>query len=280
MKHNTFTWQAKDGLALLAQVWKPENEIKAVINLVHGMGEHSGRYANWAKRFVEKNIAVVSFDHRGHGQSEGKRGDSTSYNNFMDDIELLLQKSAEMFPGKAQFLYGHSLGGNLALNFALRRKPELNGLIATSPWLELAEPPSKLLFGFAKVMKKILPSLSQNTNLNRKYISRDAKEVESYATDKYVHSKITIRMFIGVVENGLWALQNAQNLENKLLIHHGTGDKITSHKASEEFFEKVPGNKEIKLWEGAYHELHHEYQRQELFDSTLDWILRGCDEIN
>ena len=272
MNNKVLSWKSIDGLKIFAQTWQPKSEVKAVINLVHGMGEHSGRYYQWAKKFAEKGIAVVSFDHRGHGNSEGKRGHSPSYDSLMNDIDLLFQKSEELYPNVPVFLYGHSLGGNLVLNYVLRKAPKIAGVIATSPWLKLTEQPPKMLLTFAKAMKSIMPSLSQNTNLNPAFISRDEKEVELYAKDKLVHGKITVGMFLDVVNSGIWAIQNARKLKNNALICHGTGDKITSHKASLEFADKVQDSAEVKLFDGAYHELHHESIREELFEHILNWI--------
>jgi len=271
MKNKEFSWKTSDGLSIFAQTWEPETEIQKVINLVHGMGEHSTRYDHWAERFTNQGIAVISFDLRGHGKSEGQRGHSPSYDTLLSDIDLLFAKSTEIYPNLPVFLYGHSLGGNLVLNYALRRNPQLKGVIATSPWLRLTVQPSKILLGFAKMMRSIFPSLSQNTNLDANFISRQANEVEKYKTDPLVHGKISVGMFLGVVEAGIWAIQNAEKLSYNTLIQHGTGDKITSHLASEDFAGKTD-KCEINLWQGAYHELHHEDIREDLFQAILKWI--------
>ncbi len=272
MEKKQFEWLSFDNLKLFAQMWKPSGEIKAVINLVHGMGEHSGRYEQWATKLCEQGFAVISFDLRGHGLSEGQLGHSPAYYALLNDIDLLFAKQKELFPSLPVFLYGHSLGGNLVLNYTLRRVPNIVGVIATSPWLRLSMQPPKILLMFAKLMRSIAPALSQNTKLDAKLISRDALEVERYKSDKFVHGKISVSMFLSIVEAGKWALNNAHLLTVKSLVMHGTGDKITSYKASEEFVEKSNNFATLKLWADAYHELHHEAERQQVFDYLIGWI--------
>ena len=116
----------------------PNNSPEALICFVHGLGEHSGRYVNWAENFNQENIAFCSFDLRGHGKSSGKRGDVSKYDDLMDDVAVFLENGKARFPDCPQFLYGHSLGGNLAANYVLRFRPDLAGVIVTGPAFRLA----------------------------------------------------------------------------------------------------------------------------------------------
>ena len=122
MQHIEFTQQTPDGVQFYFQGWQPETPPKAVVCLVHGLGEHSGRYAHVAAALNDAGYALLGFDLRGHGKSGGPRGHTPSYDTLMDDIGRLLAEAAQRYPGQPQFLYGHSLGGNLVLNYALRRK--------------------------------------------------------------------------------------------------------------------------------------------------------------
>ncbi|MBI5915931.1 MAG: alpha/beta fold hydrolase [Bacteroidetes bacterium] len=133
---------------------------KAVICIVHGLGEHIGRYGHVAEFFSAHGIATFGFDHQGHGRSEGKRGHAPNLGSLLDGIGHLLAVAGEHYPGNPVFLYGHSLGGHLALNFVLRRKPGIRGLIATGPWIRLPKQPSAMLVGFAAVMSRIFPKLT------------------------------------------------------------------------------------------------------------------------
>ena len=115
---------------LYARGWAPKDKPKAVVALIHGLGEHTGRYAHVGAALTEKGYALLGFDLRGHGKSGGPRGHLPSSEAFMTDIDRFLEETAERYPGLPQFLYGHSLGGLLVLNYALRRKPRLAGVIS------------------------------------------------------------------------------------------------------------------------------------------------------
>jgi len=142
MKHTEFKFKTSDELQLFGQSWQPEDRPRAAICLVHGMGEHSGRYGHVADRLTQAGYSVFAFDLRGHGKSLGPRGHTPSYRTLLNDINSLLNEVDKNFPELPLFLYGHSLGGNLVLNYVLRRQPKFKGVIVTGPWLRLAfEPP-------------------------------------------------------------------------------------------------------------------------------------------
>jgi len=270
--HTQFTLKTKDGLKLFAQAWEPVGEIKAVVCFVHGLGEHSGRYELVAQRFNEQGIVFLAFDLRGSGRSEGPRGHTPSYNMFMDDIGYLLEEGERRYPGKAKFLYGHSLGGNLALNYCLRYNPQLNGLIVTSPWLKLALEPSLVQIVLGEIIDKIWPSFSQENGLSAQALSHDPEVVKKYMEDPLVHNRISVRLFFEVSRAGHWALEHSEKLSLPLLLMHGTSDGITSHLASKEFFENAGTSCTLKLWEGQFHELHNELIKEKVISFTLEWV--------
>ena len=193
--HTELSWKARDGITLYAQEWKPEGEPAAqpaaVVCLVHGIGEHSARYAHVADAFTRAGYALISFDLRGHGRSEGPRGHTPSFEMFMADIDLLLDEARRRYPGIPRFLYGHSLGGLLVLNYALRRKPDLQGVIATSPGLRTSITEQKTKILLSNVLGSTLPTLSLSTGLDATQISRDPDVVTAYLADPLVHDQAT-----------------------------------------------------------------------------------------
>ncbi len=270
--HLEFNFQTKDNLKLYAQAWKSDQNPKAVICLVHGHGEHSGRYEELAGRFNKRGLAFCGFDLRGHGKSEGKRGHSPSYPYFIDDYIRFQNEVRKLFPDTPVVLYGHSMGGSIALVMLLRHSVNVNAAIVTSPWIKLAMTPSAFKVGLAKAVRNILPGLVQSTGLDANSISQMSDEVKAYTSDPLVHDKISVATFTCVYKAGLWILNNASKLQTPLLIIHGTGDKITSHNASVEFVEKAGELAQIKLWEGLYHETHHEKEREEIFNYIMSWL--------
>jgi acylglycerol lipase len=216
----------------------------------------------------------VGMDNRGHGKSEGKRGHTPSLNHLMDDVDLLLKKTKELFANIPVILYGHSMGGNFAANYVLRRKPNLNGLILTSSYFKLAFDPPAWKIKLAKMVKGIIPGLVQATGLDVTAISRDPKVVENYKADKLNHDKMSAGFFAQVHPAGLYPIEHASELKVKTLAMHGTGDKITSAEGTREFANNNPQMIELKLWDGLYHELHNEPEKQQVFDYIAGWLAK------
>jgi len=240
--------------------------------LVHGIGEHSGRYVQVADSLTQAGYILISFDLRGHGKSEGPRGHTPTYEALMNDIFSLLEVANQQFPQLSFFLYGHSLGGNLVLNYILRRQPQFKGVIVTAPWLCLAfEPPAfKIILG--KITNQLFPAFSQKNGLDTKVLSHDAEVVHAYENDPLVHDHISARMFIGIYQSAQWALEHASEFSLPLLLMHGGDDKIISVEASHEFADKINENCTFKIWDGFYHEIHNEPEKEKVFKFMVDWL--------
>lgn len=272
MKHSTFSLSTHDNLKLFGQSWLTDAPAQAVVCLVHGMGEHSTRYTHVADYLTRNGIAVVTFDHRGHGKSDGKKGHAPDYEALMKDVDLLLKQASSLVPNVPVFLFGHSMGGNVVLNYALRRNPNIKGVIASAPWLHLAFEPSKLDLFLANTMIKIYPSFTQPTKLDATAISRDVNEVKKYKEDPLVHDLISPAMFLGTKNAADWALANADKWKLPLLIYHGTSDKLTGYTGSKEFAQKAKGDITWKSLQGFFHESHNEPEKEVILEMILGWI--------
>ncbi len=274
MKHYEFNWKNPAGKDIYAQGWLPEkNNPKAIILLIHGMGEHSGRYLHVAEFLSSKGYAILSNDRVGHGKSKGQRGHVKKYDHLLDDIVKLHSEATRKFPGVPVFLYGHSMGGGLVLNYILKNpKNGLKGVIATSSALQLAfEPPAfKLTLG--KIMRNIYPAFSQTNEINPQHISRDPEEVEAYKKDPLVHNQISAETALGLLEWGINAIAKTGKIGIPVLLMHGSADKLTSHKGTETFARKSEGDITLKIWEDMYHELHNEPEKAEVLQFILEWL--------
>lgn len=266
-----FTLQNAENIRLQLFDWPVESP-QAVIALVHGQGEHIGRYKHLAEWYNRHDIAVVGMDLQGYGRSEGRRGHARDLDALLDDIGLLLQETRQRYPQVPLFLYGHSMGGNLALNYVARRQPALHGLIATSPWIRLSfeVPALKVLAG--RLLRRFMPTLTLPTGLTARFISQDPAVVQAYQSDPLVHNKISAAAGIILLESAGWLDKYAGEFPVPLLLLHGTGDKIISAPATKEFFGRVTGDITHQEWPGLYHELHNEREQEEVFQYTLNWI--------
>jgi len=271
MTLNEFELQVA-GIKLHGQFYTPET-IKAVVLLVHGLGEHSRRYERTVVPFLANNsIAVVSYDQFGHGNSGGKRGWHPGYSHLLDAVDQMISKAADLFPEQPLFIYGHSMGGNIAINYCLQRKNAVTGLIATSPFLRLAFEPPKWKMTLGRILDKIMPSMTMPSDLDVNAISRDIEEVNAYQSDPLVHDRVSTGYSLELMKQGEWAISHAAEMEIPMLLMHGTDDRLTSYLASEEFENKARDNVKIVLYKGAYHELHHEPEREKMLVKIRSWI--------
>jgi len=273
MKENTFNWQTKANLNIYAKEWIPE-KTKAVICLVHGLGEHVGRYEHVAEYFGNHGYAMIGNDHHGHGKSGGKRGHVPDYETFMEEISQLVVMATERHPDKPIFLYGHSMGGNLAMNYVLQRHPQIAGMVTTGPAIRVpkANQPSAALMTFAKIMDKIYPSLQQPNGLDEKGVCADPAVVEKYKADPLVHDKISIRTALGLLSKGEYLDNYSGKMPIPTLLMHGEKDTLTDPDGSIEFAKRVKENLTFRLWNGLLHEIHNEPQQNQVFEYTLNWM--------
>lgn len=272
MEHITFNLQTGDGLQLYGQGWLPEGAPRAAVCLVHGLGEHSGRYSHVAAALNQAGYALLAFDLRGHGKSPGQRGHAPSWDVLLDDITLLLQEAAQRFPDYPRFLYGHSLGGILVLSYALRRKPQVAGAIVTSPLLRTAFQPPAWKLWLGKTLYNLAPSFALSNELDPRGLSHDQRVVDAYVNDPLVHNRVSARLAMDMLQAGEWALEHAAEFSLPLLLMHGAADPICSPQASSEFAARVPGDCTFKLWDGLYHETHNEPEQGQVFRFMVEWL--------
>lgn len=245
---------------------------EGIVVLVHGFGEHSGRYAeNVVKALNNIGLAVIVYDNIGHGKSGGKRGHCPSYEALLAILHQVIAKGKSVSSDTPFFLYGHSMGGNLVLNYALRYNTTLSGMVATSPYLRLAFRPPKWKMVLGKLMLKILPSLTLPSGLDSNGISRIHEEVRKYESDALVHDKVSPMYSFPIMKAGEWAIEHANQLQTDVLLLHGTGDRIIDYKGTQEFHQNSKRTT-LKLFEGAYHELHHDLCREEMLSTVQNWL--------
>jgi acylglycerol lipase len=273
MNTKNLSW-SQEGIKIHAQAWLA-NHPKAIVCIIHGFAEHGGRYARVADFLNKQDISVFAIDQFGHGQTEGKRGFSPSYESSLDSVEHLIEEARKLQPNLPVFIWGHSMGGNVVINYVLRRQPNIKGAIATAPWLKLGFEPPKFKIVLAKIMRNIYPAFPEKADLDTNALSRDAAEVKNYIEDPLVHNQATAGTFLETFEAGYWALENAGKLNTPLLVMHGTDDKLISYEGSVSFAQKSPKHL-IKFvsYRGFYHELHNEPEpdRTKVMTDITEWI--------
>ncbi|WP_337044185.1 alpha/beta hydrolase [Emticicia sp. 17c] len=272
MTHKSFFETDSKQRKIFYQQWLPNQETKGMIALVHGLGEHSSRYQHLASYVNSHNLGLIAVDLYGHGQTTGKRGHADSMEAYMEQIGRLLELAKQAAPDKPVFLYGHSMGGALVLNYLFRHKPSINGVIVTAPAIRPGFEVPKPLLIIGKIARAIAPSFTQANSLDLENLSHDREVIEKYKADPLVHNQVSGMVGITLIEWGEWLLHNAKHTPLPLLLMHGTDDHLTSYEASKLFVSQLTGDVTFKTWQNLYHEIHNEFEKQQVFDYTWQWL--------
>ncbi|MCX6306357.1 MAG: lysophospholipase [Bacteroidetes bacterium] len=262
----------RNGQSFFACEWSPPGKPKAVILLVHGLSDHAGRYCHAGAFFTAAGYAMIIVDLRGNGRSFGKRGHFPSFDIVMDDISLFLEVVSKRHPSLPVILYGHSMGGNLVLNYLIRHAPPVVCAVATSPWLRLNVKPPLLKAVMATLANRVLPSLPRPDEIIPSWLSHDEEVVRKYMADPLVHHLISVRTYFEISNAGEYAMEHAGKVHCPMLLMHGTDDHLTSFRATLELSTKLIVQNTFKPWEGMYHELHNEPEKRTILEYTKDWI--------
>ncbi len=261
------------GLDLFTQLWDVPSP-KAVVALIHGQGEHIGRYAHVGKFLNDQGIALAGYDQQGFGKSTGKRGHAERLEDYMDDIGYFLAFLMKKYPGAPLFLYGHSMGGNVSLNYLLRRQPNfLTGAIISAPWVQLAFEPPQIKVVVGRWLRNIWPTLTLPAGLDTKLLSTDPAVVKAYNADTLVHDRVSAAAGIALMDAAAWLDQYSGPVPCPMLFMHGANDGVTSMPASRALAARL-GQRHIE-WPGMYHEIHNEPGQQAVLETVLDFVKGG-----
>lgn len=277
-------FQVAPNVELYVRQWKPAEgkPVVAHVTLVHGLGEHINRYDHVGKKFAGNGIHLTGFDQRGFGRSCGARGDGDITDVTLSDIFAVMNKYAP--EGVSRFIYGHSMGGlNTTMFIAKNRKAAgLVGGIISSPLYRAAFDPPAVKVAVGKFLSGVpwVNSITLPTELDASAISRDPEVVKIYQSDPFVHGYVSIRTANAFFNAGELVTNSLyKEITIPVLVVHGTADKLTSAKATEEVFPKFASeDKTLKIYEGSSHELHNEPEKEETIQLYVDWILARCNK--
>ena len=273
MQTSEWVWKTSDGLEICSRAWLPDGAARGVICLVHGVGEHIGRYVWDAEAFTAAGYILAGFDQRGYGQSQGQRGYVRSFEVYFDDIDAFLGEVTRRWPDQKRFLYGHSMGAILVLAYTPVRKPRIAGVIATAPGLKSSVEEQKGKVALAKVLGQLMPALSMDNGIDVNAICRDPKVVEAYLNDPLVHRRVTTGWGKAMLDDIALAFKHAGSFPQPLLLLHGGNDEIAYPSSSTAFAELAPKDKvTLKIWDGFKHELHTDPERAQVFKVMVDWL--------
>jgi len=261
------------GLELYYQCWWPEEESQAILAIVHGFGEHSGRYMNVVNHLTSRGYAIYGFDHRGHGRSPGQRGHINEWEEYQEDVRAFLQMISEQESGRPIFLLGHSMGGLIALDYILHHPGGLRGAIISGAPIEPVGGAKPYLVTLARLLSRVWPRFSLSPGLDISAISRDPAVVKAYEEDPLVHGVATVRWGTELLSTIEWVKAHAEEVRIPILLIHGEADRLCSPNGSRSFFEKVTfPDKELLVYPGGYHEPHNDINYEQVMKDLEQWL--------
>lgn len=263
-----------DGLRLHWRSAAPPRPRAACV-LVHGLGEHTGRYAHVSSHLVQQDLATWVFDLRGHGLSEGLGGHVDSFGDYLEDLRTILGLAADRHPGMPLFLLGHSMGGLVALRHAQTRPRGLQGLVLSSPLLGIAPAsrPGAARALLGRLASALLPRLRLATNVDPSHLSRDPAVGAAYARDPLVGRRVSARWFTSVAGAMAEACAAAPPAELPVLLMAAGDDRLADTEAARRFASATPARwLELQVWDGFYHELLNAPERDAVLLRVSGWI--------
>lgn len=276
-----------EGLRLRRLRWLPDGEVSGVLAVIHGYGEHGGRYAHVAAALEPAGFAVEACDLRGHGRSEGARGHVERFDGYLRDSRRFLEDVAEDHPGAPLFVLGHSLGG-LIVALLAEGPPDAGGratggadpsswagIVLSSPFLRLGEMPSASVLAGARVLAAITPARDIGNTLDPEALSHDAGVVAAYRADPLNHHVATARWAVETLTAQKYALAGATRLSLPLLVLYGSADAIASPVRTRALYERASSpDKTLRCYEGWYHELFNEVGKERALADLAAWLRR------
>jgi alpha-beta hydrolase superfamily lysophospholipase len=262
-----------DGTPLRVLTWAGDDEVRGLVILVHGLGEHVGRYDPIARALNAIGLTVVGADHRGHGRSGGLRGHVDGYDQYTADVEAVVHHAQGMLGDELPwFVLGHSMGGLITTRYLTDpRRPQPAAAVLSNPQLGLAFEPPKVKVAAGRLLSRILPKLRLDSELDTNAISRDPTEVKKYVDDPLVHSKISTRWYTSMTAALTEAVEQGPTIGIPTLWILSGRDQLCSAPAAKKVAEQVVGSRILDLPD-AYHEAHNGPDRPKFLDAVTTFL--------
>ncbi len=271
-RHAASTFVGVKGVPIFYQRWLPAQEPpRGVVVIVHGLGEHSGRYRNVVERLLPEGYAVYALDHRGFGRSGGPRGHVDRFQDYLEDVKSLVSLARERHPGLPLALFGHSMGGLIGLAYALDYPETLDYLVISAPALA-ADTPRHLVW-FLRLANRFRPQFTVKRPGDNSGISRDPAVVQAFVQDPLYVPISSARWAVEMLAAQPRVMARASELRLPSLLMQGLADTVVRPDASQAFFQRVSSpDKTLLLYEGYFHELHNDLGKEKPLDDLAAWL--------
>jgi alpha-beta hydrolase superfamily lysophospholipase len=265
---------------LHGRLWIGDQDPAGVMIVIHGLGDHGGRYESLGEHLIGQGWSLFAFDLPGHGLSPGARGRVDSFNGLLADIVCARESVRLRFPNSPQVLLGHSMGGNLAINYAIRQHQlqpgaeSLPGLILCAPMLLPPTPPPRPHIFAAWLTGHLLPWVRVNRPVDVGALTGDAAQAHAIENDPLMHSQITMYLATQLLAQGRWALDHARDIDTPMLVMYGEQDELIDRSACEHLQLRIGSAAKLVRWPQRRHGLFHDQGKEEVMESVTDWLRR------
>jgi alpha-beta hydrolase superfamily lysophospholipase len=273
MEHVEGIFEGARDIKIYYQAYLPVNDVRASVIIVHGLGEHSGRYDNVVNHLVPLGYALYGFDHIGHGKSGGEREFVEQFDDFRQTLTIFKNKVRTWQPGKPIFLLGHSMGGLIATEYLINHSGDFQGAVISAPAISVPDNISQMTVIAGKILSKLAPKMGIMA-LDANMISRDPQVVRAYVNDPLVHhDKTTARLSAELLEAIMSVDNQIEKISVPLIIVQGSKDALANPKGSKKLHERAGSpDKTIKIYSGLYHEVFNEPEREMVLRDVADWL--------
>jgi alpha-beta hydrolase superfamily lysophospholipase len=282
MKHTEGAFKAPNQDNIYYQAWLPESEAKVVMLVLHGLGEHSGRYQNLAQHFVALGYAVYALDHSGHGKSDGLREYIERFEDYSETVETFRAMIQDWQANQAIFLLGHSMGGLIAAQHLLKYQANFSGAIFSAPGIKLSDSITPLTIFLGKVLAALAPKMGLMA-LDYRGISRDPNIRKNYRDDPLVfHGKTTARLGVELLKTMQTVAAEAGKIRLPILILQGSADTMINPAGAQLLYDQASSkDKTLTFYQGFYHELFNEPEHALVFADVAAWLATRatCDGL-
>lgn len=273
MIHAEGRFQSPQGANIYYQHWQPQDAPKAVLLVVHGLAEHSGRYMNLVNYFVPRGYAVYGLDHIGHGKSDGRRVYIERFSDFTGPLKTYFDMIQGWHPGKPVFLVGHSMGGLIGAVYLLEHQNELKGAVLSAPAVKVSDTISPVTITVGKILSGILPKAGLLA-LDAAAISKDKAVVSAYINDPLVYTgKVTARLAAEMLSAMQRVTAQAADIRLPILLLQGSADRLVDPSGAKMLQENASTpDKTLKVYDGLYHEVFNEPEREQVLQDVEAWL--------
>lgn len=277
MKHVESSFAGVHGTRIVYDVWTPEAAAEdvpsGIVVVAHGVAEHAGRYRHVIERLCSLGLVVYAPDHRGHGRSGGKRVALAKWSDFTDDLHTLFGIAAAEYPNKRTFLLGHSMGGAIALSYALDHQADLDGLMLSGPAVVPSVGQPKALVAVGKILGRLVPA-APVLKLDPNLVSRDKNVVDAYVADPLRYpGSVTAGLAAAILGVGETFPARLPSLTIPVLLQHGTADGLADVSGSDLIADRA-GSEDLTLkkYDGLFHEVFNEPEKERVLDDLIAWL--------